>query len=191
MSNKIIFAAVYGIGVICGILCTKKYFKDKYNNIAQEEIASVKEVQYRKHANKNDDISDASNNEFTSDKIYKRNLQEYNVAIDIMQNEGYVSSNIETDTKDVSAPYVIRPEEFATQEGYDSITLTYYSDGVVTDENDDILEDVDETIGIDSLRHFGEFEEDSVHVRNDAKYCDYEILLDNRKYSDVYSEKPH
>jgi hypothetical protein len=69
--------------------------------------------------------------------------------------------------------------------------LTYYSDGVLTDENDEVLEDVEDIIGIDSLNHFGEYEEDSVYVRNDEKLCDYEILLDNRNYSDVYNERPH
>ena len=47
------------------------------------------------------------------------------------------------------------------------------------------MTDVENTIGIDSLNHFGEYEEDSVFVRNDIKKCDYEILLDESIYTGV------
>lgn len=45
-------------------------------------------------------------------------------------------------------------------------------------------------LGIDSLNHFGEYEDDSVFVRNDARKCDYEILLDQRTYSEVAEDMP-
>ena len=45
----------------------------------------------------------------------------------------------------------------------------------------------DEIVGLDSLTHFGEYEDDSVFVRNDVMKCDYEILLDHRNYKDVAS----
>ena len=48
----------------------------------------------------------------------------------------------------------------------------------------DIVDDIEETVGIDSLTHFGEYEDDSVFVRNDERKCDYEILLDDRDYED-------
>lgn len=36
--------------------------------------------------------------------------------------------------------------------------------------------------------HFGEYEEDAVFVRNDAKKCDYEILKDLRRFCDVLED---
>ena len=62
---------------------------------------------------------------------------------------------------------------------------------MLTDENDEIIEDVEETVGFESLNHFGEYEDDSVFVRNDARKCDYEILLDQRTYSEVAKGRPH
>ena len=56
---------------------------------------------------------------------------------------------------------------------------------ILTDEDDEIVEDIEDKIGFDALSHFGEYEEDSVFVRNDRIKCDYEILLDQRKYSEV------
>ena len=82
-------------------------------------------------------------------------------------------------------PYVIPPEEFGEIEEYDTESLTYYQDGVLTDQDDSIIDNIDELIGEDSLTHFGEFEDDSVFVRNDKLRCDYEILRDLRNYSDV------
>lgn len=43
-------------------------------------------------------------------------------------------------------------------------------------------------IGDDALGHFGEYEDDSVFVRNDEEQTDYEILLDGRNYHDVYGD---
>ena len=81
--------------------------------------------------------------------------------------------------------YIIRPDEFGEYDDYDAISLTYYADHILTDEDDEIVEDIEDKIGFDALSHFGEYEEDSVFVRNDRIKCDYEILLDQRKYSEV------
>ena len=84
--------------------------------------------------------------------------------------------------------YVISPDEFGENEEFEQISLTYYSDHILTDDNDEIIEDVDDIVGIESLDHFGEFEDDSVFVRNERLKCDYEILLDQRKYYDTHPE---
>ena len=62
---------------------------------------------------------------------------------------------------------------------------------MLADDNDDVVEDVNNVVGTESLTHFGEYEDDSVFVRNDGLRCDYEILLDQRKFSDVQANKPH
>ena len=78
-------------------------------------------------------------------------------------------------------PYVIAPEEFGDGEyDYDLVSLTLYADGVLEDPNGDIIEDVEGTVGVDSLDHFGEYEDDSVFVRNDRLKTEYEILKDLR-----------
>ena len=82
-------------------------------------------------------------------------------------------------------PYVISPEEFGDIEEYDTISLTYYADQVLTDDCDEVIGNVDDIVGIDSLDHFGEYEDDSVFVRNDRLRTDYEILQDTRNYFDI------
>ena len=82
-------------------------------------------------------------------------------------------------------PYGIEPEE-GGEAGYRTVSLNYYDGGVLTYENDDVIENVDEIVGKDSLSHFGEYEDDTVYVRNDKQRIDYEILADTQKYSDIY-----
>lgn len=65
------------------------------------------------------------------------------------------------------------------------------ADGVLLDDMNEIVDDIEETVGEDSLEHFGEYEDDSVYVRNDAKKCDYEILLDQRNYQEIFETHPH
>ena len=82
-------------------------------------------------------------------------------------------------------PYIIPPEDFGDYPDYETISLTYYNDKVLTDEYNEIVDDIDDLIGEDSLNHFGEYEDDSVFVRNDALKVDYEILLDPANYRDI------
>lgn len=113
-----------------------------------------------------------------------------------LAKEGYTrysdfGSEEEEEPVSEAGPYVIPPEQFGDDEEYEQISLTYYADGVLADENDEVIEDVEDAVGIDSLNHFGEYEDDSVFVRNDARKCDYEILLDQRTYSEVVEDMPH
>lgn len=85
--------------------------------------------------------------------------------------------------------YVISPDEFGEEDDYAQVSLTYYADGILADENGVIIDDVEEIVG-DALDHFGEYEDDSVFCRNDPKRCDYEILRDLRRYADVRRSFP-
>ena len=91
----------------------------------------------------------------------------------------------------IDKPYVITPEEFGDLDDYETISLTYYADQILADDNDVIVDDIEDVVGFDSLNSFGEYEDDSVFVRNDRLKSDYEILLDQRKYSDVIKRRPH
>lgn len=89
------------------------------------------------------------------------------------------------EVKNVKKPYVISPYDYGEAEGYDTESLIYYADGVLTDDDNNPIEDVEGTVGKDALNHFGEYEDDSVFVRNERLKIDYEILLDSSKYSDL------
>ena len=106
-----------------------------------------------------------------------------------MQELGYVNEQVMKekemeDEETVEKPYVIAPEE-SWEQDYPTITLTYYEgDGVLADDNDKIIDNIDELVGEDFADHFGEYEDDSVYIRNDAFKIYYEILRDYGKYWD-------
>lgn len=85
----------------------------------------------------------------------------------------------------VKKPYVISPYDYGEADNYETESLIYYADGVLTDDNNVPIEDVEGTVGKDALNHFGEYEDDSVFVRNERLKIDYEILLDSSKFSDL------
>lgn len=112
------------------------------------------------------------------------NIQDY--AANLPQPD----TSYEKGDESMDEPYVITPEEFSDleYEGYSTETLTYYADGVLTDYLDTVIENVDDMIGEDSLNHFGEYEEDTVFVRNDHLMAGYEIQRDLRTYAEVVGE---
>lgn len=83
--------------------------------------------------------------------------------------------------------YVISPEEFGEDNDYGTESLTYYTDGIITDTYDNVIEDPIALIG-DGVRHFGEYEDDSVFVRNENNKTDYEILADYKSYKETFTE---
>ena len=85
-------------------------------------------------------------------------------------------------------PYIINPEEFGEEDGYDMTTLTFYSDGPLTDEDDELIEDVDGLVGRDSISRFRDFKVEAVYVRNDKFKTDYEIISDLRRFDDVLAD---
>ena len=106
----------------------------------------------------------------------------------ILKKESYKEE--EEDEDDMVKPYVIPPEEFGDPDvDYETKSLVMYADKVLVNEYGAVIEDVDNLVGRDSLNHFGEYEDDSVFVRNEELATDFEILLDNRNYKDISEEE--
>lgn len=193
-----LYLAAFTVGATAGSLATWCFVKKKYEKIAQEEINSVKEVFARKEFDSeakemtkvgeevvkglNDGIRQAA-----EQAKEKPDLVQY--AAMAQKYGGTVSGEKETSVKE-KFPYVIPPEEFGEFEDYERISLTYYADGVLADDNNEVVDDVEDIVG-DALDHFGEYEDDSVFVRCDERKCDYEILMDQRTFSEVAENNPH
>lgn len=183
---------MFVVGAAAGSAATWLYAKKYYERIAQEEIDSVKAV----FSERKPDTVVKNNNNIQEENQHKADIAKLkpdlvNYAAKL-QEEGYTNytkhSEKIIEEKDVpipNKPYIISPEEFGESGNYTQISLTYYSDGVLADDEDEIIEDIDDTVGEDFADHFGDYEDDSVFVRNDRLRCDYEILKDNRSYHDV------
>lgn len=185
MQNKLFAFLAFAAGAAIGSVVTWKLVKSKYEQIAQEEIDSVKEVFSRRHRETEDTNEEAPRRPHVEEKP---DLAEY---VTMLNRCKYLAEHPEEADGEEGAsassvePYVISPDEFGDQEGYETTSLTYYADNVLADEFDEVIDNFEELIGTESLKHFGEYEADAVHVRNDATKTDYEILLDIRNYDDV------
>lgn len=185
LSNIVIFAT----GAALGSVVTWKLIENKYKKIADEEIESVKEVYSRKYGTPEDHKDYVV---IPSKYDNQNDISEYAAMINDLgyTNKSDGEGGAEDMDDDCDMPYLIEPEEFGEKDGYDTESWTYYADGVVTDEYGEVqtTSEIANHIGKDFYKHYGEYEDDSVHIRNDVYECDYEVLKDLRNYYDVY---PH
>lgn len=197
-------------GLVIGSVVTYVVVKDKFEKIAQEEIDSVKEVfgrRVEKEANKKvekiaekevEKIRKEYNEYDNLTKNYtnysKNETKENNEDEEVCENDedGVELFEVER-ASDSDRPYVIDPWDFGGEEGYDTVTLNYYADDVLTDSDNNVIEDedIDDFVGADFAEHFGEYEKDCVCVRNDRLKIDYEICRDIIKYSTLLLNPNH
>ena len=192
--TKIIFAFVAGAAV--GVAASCKYFKTKYEKRYQEDLNSMQEAFGGREPEPIVTTVESSKEE-DKPQVTKRDISDYEARI---KTNGYVDYGAFSrkeepkEEKTYKKPYAIPPEELGGTEGdedYNIYCFTYYADGVLADDADMMVEDIENVVGLDFADHFGEYEEDAVHIRNERLKCDYEILRDLRKYSDVLEDKPY
>lgn len=197
MNNTLSKVIIFTAGAAIGSVVTWKIVKTKYEKIAQEEIDSVKETFGRRYdelslvvdgiqeqvSTDSEDVEDEFEETFPEEEVktYRSLVSDSHYT---NESDIYEDDEEEVD-EDMDKPFIIPPDEFGEKDGYDTVSLTYYSDGVLTDDCDDVIEDVDGLVGEDFAEHFGEYEDDSVFVRNDYMQTDYEILKDFRKFSEI------
>lgn len=197
MKGLLIFAAGLAVGAVAGALVVKNkvladakaeieevrdYYRSQRGEVKQEEVEEVKEMveetidrvqdMIKEHDNKKEHIN------------YNKLVQNYNPSKNVVEYDD---------------PFVIDPSEFGENPEYDTETLTYFADGVLVDDVDDVIEEPDIVVGLENLKIFEEFGATTVYVRNDIYKTDYEIIRDDWNYSDlkepveppVKEKKPH
>ena len=208
MNSTLKGVLIFVLGAAAGSLATWKLIEKKYKDIAQEEIDSVKDTFSKMKKNEypdkledypdfeefndSDDSDDVEEEPKPEQKIDRNNKPDIVEYAKILSETGYTNYAERQDKKEKKGvepvederPYVISPDEFGEKDGYENVTLTYYADGVLTDYFDNVISNVDEVVGFDSLDHFGEYEDDVVFVRNEKMETDYEILRDLRDFNE-------
>lgn len=171
-------------GAAIGSFVTWKLLKHKYEQWAQKEIDSVMDYCYGNKQGKKPADPEPEQEQTEVISLTKEEQAQYEK---YTRDYGSPATASTEATYESDWPKVISPEEFGEDPAYETVELTLYADGVLTDEWDNIIDEdeIDDTIGKDSLNHFGEYEEDSVFVRNAGLKIDYQILQDVRNFSDV------
>lgn len=181
MNKGIVGILSFAVGGAVGFAAANQFLKDKYEQLVQDEIDSVKAAFRKEHPLPE---KEKNGRPVKPTEKERRKYSQYAAKL------GYTQ---ESKPAPVMLPRVISPDEFGDQDGYDEVSLTCYSDGTVADDDDRAMseDEIEETIGKESLNHFGEYEDDSVFVRNDRLKADYEILMDQRTYAEILQEKPY
>lgn len=192
MSNKVLYFATFVAGAVVGGIATWQYTKKKYEQIAQEEIDSVKEVFKTINEEKRSirDWSEYEDDGEEDDENEEQHLANVTSYKNLLVSNGYSNPSPSTQIP-VDRAYVIKPDEFGEFEDYETISLFYTEDGVLLDDRYERVDDPDFTISMESLDHIGDYEDDCVHVRNDRLKADYEILVEERTYSEILRKELH
>ena len=201
MHKAIIFIG----GVAVGSFVTWRLLKEKYIRQTQEEINEVRE-HYRKKKESEEVTVDSNGATETNEKpdliayaakLTKNGYIDYTNPKSLVKATGdMIDAVVQKDNEEsldpvilndpsYQPPYIISPEDFAIDDEYTIVNLNYYIDGVLTDEDDHIVENVDDVVGLENLNHMGEYEDDALHIRNENYKCEYEILLSRRLYHDT------
>jgi hypothetical protein len=213
MSSKLFNVVLFTAGVAIGSAVTWKILKTKYEQIAQEEIDSVKteyaglmqkmktklqaDVAYTgdeesdDESENTDSVNDSDTRSAKLEKIeYSKLVSEYRSSSDYSDDddddddeEGGMGDSDEAPY--INGPYVISPEDFrCSPPGYNAQALDYFADGILADSWG-VEMDIEKTIGEDALDCFGEYADDIVYVRNDRLKIDYEVTNDPRTYAEA------
>lgn len=174
---------LFTTGTAIGSIVTWKLVKTKYEQLNKEDLESMREYYENKYRNEKTVMDVEPECDDTESVEGEVNREEYD---NIINENGYdnVKENEEEEDDDMIEPYVIAPEEY-WEADYPTISLTYYEgDDTLADDDDKIIKNVDELVGEDFASHFGEYEEDSVYIRNDNVKAVYEILRDYGSYTE-------
>lgn len=182
---------IFVLGAAAGSLLTWKIVEEKYKRIADEEIQSVKDA----YKNRDKTVKELTNektkvanvSDWTMNEVKIEDEREYANIVEGLsyskQEEDDERYIVKVDVgEEVIEPFVIEPEDFGEMPGYDTESWSYHIDGIVTDEEGEIVTDYESVVG-DIEKHFGEHDDDSVYVRNDNNKCDYEILRYYKPYN--------
>lgn len=184
MNNKIFGAVAFSAGILVGSATTYQLLKNKFEEHIQSEIDSIKE--YYKTAS---DAKEKPDLDELAKSVQEEIEEDTNPVVKkVTQKLGYIPKDEEP--KDMFE--ILSPMEFGTEEEYDELSFTYYADGVLANELNEEIKDVAKYLGdTNALNRFGEYEDDSVFVRNHVIKADIEILLDESTFASVRENSPH
>lgn len=178
----------------------KEAYENKLNQLVAEHEESVSEVpdeymkpEYIKEKKKFDEAMAEKN--FTDYTAFgpeiKQETEEKTEEVK-EEREEEVSEDPPPDVK----PYVISSNGLTGfgMMGYEQIVYTWYDDGVLADDDDEMIFDdsyIERTIGLDNFNTFvSNNNMDVMYVRNDRLETDYEVVKSLSKYADRIEHSP-
>lgn len=207
VKNIISFTSGIIIGGAAGFIIAQKVMKTTMDRELEEQIRDVKE-HYKLLRKEGEYSTPESVLGETTREIYDEVLEglEYlqhevenveEVIEDDEDEDDDESLNVEEEVVEVGNvfernkkdPYVISTLDFMNgEDSFDKVTITYFEeDDTLCDEREEVIPNVEATVGLEALTSFGKLSDDAkiVYVRNERIKTDFEIALDTRSYTEV------
>lgn len=177
---------IFALGVVSGTFVGAQIAKKKYEEIANEEIEEIR-AYYKEREKEVKEVEESNAVEAPEEKSIE--VEERKQYDNIIKRGNYMAVDEEEQNNVCDEAYPIDPSEFGNEGKNATETLTYFADGVLVNEVDEVVEDPDLVVGRHHIDIFNEFPDATcVYVRNDLDGTDYEILKDDWCWSD-FNEK--
>lgn len=86
----------------------------------------------------------------------------------------------------IQDPVIVNGNEFGQDLDYDEITLRYYEkQALLTDDWDEVVENIEDTVGVEAMEKLREGDSDAVYVKNDRLKAYYEIVCHAEDYPGI------
>lgn len=138
-------------------------------------------------------MTEEEREEFVETDFDDEERKERNEAMGLESDEDYeerMADEIDTVADDAIhnpiPPYIIDEDDYMDSQ-FDSFTkqvFTYFGDGTLIDEGEDIIPNPEDIIGLDNLLELESGNEDRIFVRNEAHAADYEIMFKEMTYDE-------
>ena len=175
-------------GAAVGGLTATIYFKRKIDSL-EEEYQKIATDAYNKYVNdfnievsySHDDnqiISDIPNKGYVSGIDTANDYDKY---VEIVKE---YNNQEENETEDNIMPYIITPEEYGDDDDYDTKVLTAFTDKVVLDEDNCMVDIGYFGDAINKKIYSKKNKDTSIFVRDENEKVDYEIIKENISFEE-------
>lgn len=196
MNAKIIIAFI--LGAAAGVASSMFYFKTKYEQKADAEIQEIRDLYAKKTEpeEKKEDAPVTSHQLTKADDLHvtARHVSEYTKYIPKTETDQsdqteepkdgiYVEKVDFAPMKNPNPPrpYLIDSSDYGQDDNFDPLCWDWYTDGVLANENDEIVDNIQEWIG-DGLKVFAESGDNLFWVRNEKYGVDIEVARSGVTY---------
>lgn len=187
MYNK---ALIFIGGAVTGSLVSWYFTKKKYETLAENEIAKMREG-YRQ---KNKELAERARIKPNISEVVNDRLTIHKDDVDLSEKEEnliakYAEESEPTGEENISPNddviEFIDDGEFASMNGYEKVNLVLYEDDVLANEMSDDIVLVEDTVGQQAIDDFKHYNPEAFYVRNNQLMTEYEITRDHRTYEEV------
>ena len=183
-------ALIFIGGAVTGSLVSWYFTKKKYETLAENEIAKMREG-YRK---KNKELAERARIKPDISEVTKDRITIHHEDVDLADKEEnliakYAEESEPTGEENISPNddiiEFIDDGEFASMNGYEKVNLVLYEDDVLANEISDDIVLVEDTVGQQAIDDFKHYNPEAFYVRNNQLMTEYEITRDHRTYEEV------